>query len=40
MKPRVGDRLRFTSTTVDHDSVVQTFFADWLSKLGPPWKKK
>lgn len=40
MKPRVGDRLRFTPTTVDHDSVVQTFFADWLSKLGPQWERK
>ena len=33
--PAVGDRLRFTPTTVDHDSVVQTYFADWLSRLGP-----
>jgi len=38
LKPRVGDRLRFTPTTVDHDSVVQTFFGDWLEKLGKQWR--
>ncbi len=38
MKPRVGDRLRFLKTTVDHDSVVQTYFGDWLSRLDPRWK--
>jgi beta-lactamase class A len=38
MKPRVGDRLRFMKTTVDHDSVVQTYFGDWLSRLDSNWK--
>jgi beta-lactamase class A len=38
MKPRVGDRLRFMKTTVDHDSVVQTYVGDWLSRLDPRWK--
>jgi hypothetical protein len=38
MKPRVGDRLRFTRTDVEHDMVVQTYFADWLSRLGKGWK--
>jgi hypothetical protein len=38
MKPRVGDRLRFMKTTVDHDSVVQTYFGDWLARLDSAWK--
>ncbi len=38
-KDKLG-RLHFTPTVVDHDEVVQTFFADWLSKLGNVWKKK
>jgi len=38
MKPKVGDRLRFMKTTVDHDSVVQTHFGDWLSRMDPVWK--
>jgi hypothetical protein len=38
IQPAAGNRLQFVSTTVDHDSVVQTFFAEWLSKQAPSWK--
>ncbi|MBI5471285.1 MAG: serine hydrolase [Ignavibacteriae bacterium] len=30
-------QLHFIPTSVDHDQVVQTFFADWLGKLGNEW---
>jgi hypothetical protein len=31
-------RLRFVPTTVDHDLVVQEFFAPWLRELDAAWK--
>lgn len=33
-------RLHFTATTVDHDSVVQTYFGNWLANLPDAWKVK
>ncbi|MEO8168359.1 MAG: serine hydrolase [bacterium] len=33
-------RLHFTPTTVDHDSVVQTFFGKWLANLSDTWRIK
>jgi hypothetical protein len=41
MKETAGEpltRIRFTKTAVDHDQVVQTFLAEWLSKLDKVWK--
>jgi hypothetical protein len=41
MKETTGEpltRIRFTKTAVDHDQVVQTFLAEWLSKLDKVWK--
>lgn len=37
LAPTVGDRLRFTATTVEHDEVIQHFFGPWLEQLGPEW---
>ena len=36
--PEQTKRLHFAPTTVEHDEVVQTYFADWMSKLGSEWK--
>ena len=33
-------QLHFTPTSVDHDEVVQTYFADWIGALGMEWKIK
>jgi hypothetical protein len=38
MKRKVGERLSFTYTTVDHNAVVHEFFGKWLLELGPEWK--
>ena len=40
VKPLVGERLRFTKAEVDHEEVVQTYLAEWLSRLGAEWKLK
>jgi beta-lactamase class A len=32
------DRVHFIPTAVDHEEVVQTFFAEWLSQLRGAWK--
>jgi beta-lactamase class A len=34
------EQLKFSSTSVDHDEVVQTFFPEWLSKLPDEWRSK
>jgi beta-lactamase class A len=31
-------RVHFERTTVAHEEVVQTFFPDWLARLGQDWK--
>jgi hypothetical protein len=36
--PEKRNRLRFTPTNVDHEEVVQNFFAAWLAKLGAEWQ--
>jgi len=38
MKGKVGARLSFRYTTVDHNDVVHEFFGKWLSALGPEWE--
>ncbi len=35
-----AQQLHFTPTIVDHEQVVQTYFADWLGALGTEWKIK
>ena len=34
------ERLSLTRTSVDHDAVVEAFFADWLAKLDEVWYTK
>ncbi len=36
----VRKRLHFTATTVDHESVIQEYFAKWLANLPESWKVK
>ena len=40
LKPDEARRVEFSATTVDHEEVVQTFFSQWLSRLGEPWTTK
>lgn len=40
LAPVQRERVRFTPTRVQHEELVQAFFAEWLSQLGDDWKIK